>query len=139
MSALMDASLTVPYAVIADLSKRAEPLDVKKSQRLLVHSNGLTGAAFGLSFIIGPALGGFLFSVFGLNGVFGCTAAVMGVCSIITFAFIREVGAEACLAFVPTTTAPSKHLRNAHISPSPPAFLSATLTRPVYTSVEAAI
>ena len=45
MSALMDASLTVPYAVIVDLSKQAEPVDASKSQRLLVHSNGLTGAA----------------------------------------------------------------------------------------------
>ena len=42
---MMDASLTVPYAVIVDLSKRAEPVDATKSQRLLVHSNGLTGAA----------------------------------------------------------------------------------------------
>ena len=137
----MDASLTVPYAVIADLSKRAEPLDVQKSQRLLVHSNGLTGAAFGLSFIIGPALGGFLFSVFGLNGVFGCTAAVMGACSIITFAFIGEVGAEDCLALATslppgscfTLEPPLPHHR------PDPAFNSKTPIRPVYTSIEAAV
>ena len=77
-------------AIIADLSQQAEAGDPAKPQEQLVHSNGLTGAAFGFGFIVGPALGGFILSRFGAKAVFCVAASMMTVCCLITLLLMRE-------------------------------------------------
>lgn len=73
ISGLTGASITVCMAYVADIST-----DDNRSSNY-----GLIGAAFGLGFIIGPALGGFLGGTFGPQAPF-IAAAVL---NILNFAF----------------------------------------------------
>jgi DHA1 family tetracycline resistance protein-like MFS transporter len=66
ISGLTGASITVCMAYVADIST-----DDNRSSNY-----GLIGAAFGLGFIIGPALGGFLGGAFGPQAPFLAAAAL---------------------------------------------------------------
>lgn len=76
---LAGASLAVVSTAIADLS---QPEDRSKNF-------GLLGAAFGLGFILGPALGGLL-SGFGLRVPFYAAAALAAVNAVYGFLVVRE-------------------------------------------------
>src|SRR5437016_5622858 len=80
------ANITVAQAYIADISPPAE-----RSKKM-----GLIGMAFGLGFIVGPALGGLSIFLFGLQGP-GWVAA--GLCAsnfVLAFAILRESWQPSC-------------------------------------------
>lgn len=79
MAGIMGANIATAQAIMADISppeKRAQ-------------SMGLIGAAFGLGFILGPAIGGLL-SVYGLEAAPLAAAAVTGLNAVAALFFLGE-------------------------------------------------